>query len=77
MDIHVPDLGEGVTEAIVARWHRTAGESVRAGEVIVEVETEKTTTEVPAPASGVLSAILVEEGGMAAAGARLGVIDAA
>lgn len=73
-DVNMPDLGEGVAEGIVARWHKRAGDAVRAGEPLVDVETEKTTTEVAAPASGVLGDIAVDEGNTAQVGARLAVI---
>ena len=60
--IEVPALGESITEAIVARWLKQAGEPVQVDEPIVELETDKITVEVPAPAAGVLSKLLAEEG---------------
>ena len=74
MDVTTPDLGDGVSEAIVARWHKNAGDAVRAGEPLVDLETEKTTTEVAAPASGVVAQVLTEEGAAVATGARMAVI---
>lgn len=69
----MPDLGD-TPEAIVSRWLRRPGDAVQGGEILLEVETDKTSIEVPAPAAGVLDRILVEEGCSAAGGARLAVI---
>ena len=55
-EIRVPALGESVTEATIAKWFRKAGEAVKADEPLVELETDKVTVEVPAPASGKLLA---------------------
>lgn len=76
MDVLMPDLGD-TPEAIVSRWHRRPGEAVQAGEILLEVETDKTSIDVPVPAGGVLGQILVEEGCSAAGGMRLAVIDEA
>ena len=62
IEIRVPALGESVTEATVGKWFKQAGESVNADEPLVELETDKVTVEVPAPASGVLGDILVKSG---------------
>ncbi|HSN40152.1 MAG TPA: dihydrolipoamide acetyltransferase family protein, partial [Burkholderiales bacterium] len=67
-------LGETVTEGIVTRWYKKAGDSVKADETLFDVETDKVSTEIPAPASGVLAEILVEEGATAKVGVRLAVI---
>ena len=53
VEIVVPVLGESVTEATIARWIKQSGDAVKADEPIVELETDKVTVEVPAPASGV------------------------
>ncbi len=73
-EIRVPALGESVTEAIVGKWFKAAGESVNADEPLVELETDKVTVEVPAPASGVLGEIKAAEGTTVAVGAVLGAI---
>jgi 2-oxoglutarate dehydrogenase E2 component (dihydrolipoamide succinyltransferase) len=73
-EIRVPTLGESITEATVGKWFKQAGDAVTADEPLVELETEKVTVEVPAPASGVLSAIMVKEGDTVAVGALLGAI---
>jgi 2-oxoglutarate dehydrogenase E2 component (dihydrolipoamide succinyltransferase) len=76
-EILVPTLGESVTTATVARWIKQAGEKVAADEPLVELETDKVTVEVNAPAGGVLSSISVPEGSEVDVGAILGMIDAA
>ena len=73
-EIRVPTLGESVTEATVAQWFKKAGEAVSADEPLVELETDKVTIEVPAPASGVLEAIDVADGATVEVGALLGAI---
>ncbi len=74
--IVVPALGESVSEATVAKWFKQVGEAVAADEPIVELETDKVTVEVPAPAAGTLSEIAVEVGATVAVGAVLGSIGA-
>jgi 2-oxoglutarate dehydrogenase E2 component (dihydrolipoamide succinyltransferase) len=71
-DILVPTLGESVTSATVARWLKKAGEPVAADEPLVELETDKVTVEVNAPAAGVLASIAAAEGTEVAVGAVLG-----
>jgi 2-oxoglutarate dehydrogenase E2 component (dihydrolipoamide succinyltransferase) len=73
-DIRVPTLGESVTEATIGRWFKQAGDAVNVDEPLVELETDKVTIEVPAPAAGVLSDILVKDGETVAPGALLGQI---
>src|SRR6476646_10261746 len=74
VDIRVPTLGESVTEATVGKWFKQAGDSVAVDEPLVELETDKVTLEVPAPAAGVLSDIAVKDGATVAVGALLGQI---
>src|ERR1051326_528345 len=73
-EIRVPNLGESIVEATVGQWFKQAGDAVAAAEPLVELETDKVTVEVPAPASGVLSEILVRAGETVAVGALLGAI---
>jgi 2-oxoglutarate dehydrogenase E2 component (dihydrolipoamide succinyltransferase) len=75
-DIRVPTLGESVTEATVGKWFKKAGDPVSVDEPLVELETDKVTLEVPAPAAGVLSDIAVKNGDTVAVGALLGQITA-
>src|SRR6185312_507040 len=73
-DIRVPTLGESVTEATVGKWFKKPGDAVAVDEPLVELETDKVTLEVPAPAAGVLGDIAVKEGDTVAVGAILGQI---
>jgi 2-oxoglutarate dehydrogenase E2 component (dihydrolipoamide succinyltransferase) len=73
-EIRVPTLGESVTEATIGRWFKAAGEAVAVDEPLVELETDKVTVEVPAPAAGVLSEIAAKNGDTVAVGALLGQI---
>src|SRR5215471_4204352 len=73
-NIVVPALGESVTEATVAKWLKAAGEPVKADEPLLELETDKVTLEVFAPAAGTLSEIRVDTGSTVEVGAVLGVI---
>jgi len=73
-EIRVPNLGESVVEATVGQWYKQAGDAVAADEPLVELETDKVTVEVPAPASGVLAAIAVKSGETVAVGTVLGAI---
>ena len=72
IEIHVPQLGESISEATVARWMKAPGDAVEADEPLVELETDKVTVEVPAPRSGVLEEILAGEGEEVEVGAVLG-----
>jgi 2-oxoglutarate dehydrogenase E2 component (dihydrolipoamide succinyltransferase) len=71
-DIMTPALGESVTEATVAKWTKKAGDAVRKDEILVELETDKVSLEVAAPADGVLSEIAANEGETVEPGAVLG-----
>ncbi|HZF75274.1 MAG TPA: 2-oxoglutarate dehydrogenase complex dihydrolipoyllysine-residue succinyltransferase [Acetobacteraceae bacterium] len=75
-DILVPPLGESVSSATVARWLKKAGEAVAADEPLVELETDKVTVEVNAPAAGVIEAVAAAEGAEVGPGAVLGTIAA-
>ena len=74
VDIIVPQLGESVTEATVAKWYKSEGEAVVKDELLVELETDKVTLEVNAPESGVIKAISVPEGENVEVGVLLGSI---
>ncbi|OAM77027.1 2-oxoglutarate dehydrogenase complex dihydrolipoyllysine-residue succinyltransferase [Devosia elaeis] len=75
-EIRVPTLGESVTEATIGQWYKKVGDSVAADEPLVELETDKVTIEVPAPAAGVLEAIAAQPGDTVDVGALLGAIAA-
>lgn len=74
VDVMVPTLGESVTEAVVASWYKAVGDSVAQDEMLCELETDKVTVEVPAPAAGVLTEILAASGATIQAGGKLGVM---
>ena len=73
--ILVPALGEGITEATIAKWLKKKGDTVEADEPIVELETDKVNVEVPSPIDGVLTEINSEDGAIVEVGAILGSID--
>jgi len=76
-DIRVPTLGESVTEATIGQWFKKVGDTVAADEPVVELETDKVTIEVPAPAAGVLESITANPGDTVNVGALIGAIGAA
>src|SRR5919204_1040431 len=73
-EIRVPTLGESVTEATIGKWFKKPGDPVAVDEPLVELETDKVTIEVPAPAAGVLADIAAKDGETVAVGALLGQI---
>ncbi len=73
-EIRVPTLGESVSEATIGRWFKKPGDAVKADEPLVELETDKVTLEVNAPAAGQLGDILVKDGETVGPGAVLGSI---
>ncbi len=75
-EIRVPTLGESVSEATIAKWFKKPGDAVKADEPLVELETDKVTLEVNAPAAGVLSEIVAKDGETVSPGALLGQIAA-
>src|ERR1700739_1684143 len=74
-EIRVPTLGESVTEATIGKWFKKPGDRVAADEPVVELETDKVTIEVPAPAAGVLGSLSAKAGETVAVGALLGQIE--
>jgi 2-oxoglutarate dehydrogenase E2 component (dihydrolipoamide succinyltransferase) len=74
IDIKVPAMGESVTEATVSRWFKKEGDSVKRDEPLLELETDKVTVEVPAPADGAIESISVKAGDTVQVGALLGAI---
>ena len=71
IDVMVPTLGESVSEATVATWFKSVGDRVSADEMLCELETDKVSVEVPAPASGTLTEIFFPEGETVQAGGKL------
>ncbi len=74
IDITIPSPGESITEVVVGPWHRKAGEWIEKDEIIVEIESDKVTLEIPAPESGVLR-VSAEEGAELNVGDAVGSID--
>lgn len=74
IQIKVPAMGESVTEATVSKWFKKQGDAVKRDEPLLELETDKVTVEVPAPADGAIESISVEEGATVQVGAVLGAI---
>jgi 2-oxoglutarate dehydrogenase E2 component (dihydrolipoamide succinyltransferase) len=74
IEVRVPTLGESVSEATIATWFKKVGDSVAADEMLCELETDKVTVEVPAPAAGVLSEIIAPEGETVGVNALLAMI---
>ena len=77
VDVMVPTLGESVNEATVSTWFKQVGDTVQQDEMLCELETDKVSVEVPAPASGTLTEILAAEGATVAAGGKLAVMGGA
>ena len=73
-EFRMPDLGEGVAEGEIVRWLVAVGEEIAEDDLLVEIQTDKATVEVPSPAAGVVSRILAEEGDVVPVGELLVVI---
>src|SRR6201998_832903 len=73
-EFKLPDLGEGLTEGEVARWLVAEGDEIAEDAPLVEVQTDKTTVEIPSPAAGTVTRILVAEGEVVPVGTVLVVI---
>ncbi|MEM1445236.1 MAG: 2-oxoglutarate dehydrogenase complex dihydrolipoyllysine-residue succinyltransferase [Planctomycetota bacterium] len=71
-DLIVPEVGESITEVQIGRWLKQPGESVKKDEPLVEIETDKVTLELPAPADGVIEAVTHEQGADASVGDKIG-----
>ncbi|MGB2812213.1 MAG: biotin/lipoyl-containing protein, partial [Mycobacterium sp.] len=74
VSVQMPALGESVTEGTITRWLKQEGDTVVADEPLLEVSTDKVDTEIPAPASGVLTKIIAREDDIVAVGAELAII---
>src|SRR6201993_3676510 len=74
MDVLMPQLGETVAEGKITKWFKSAGDAVKPGDNLFEIETDKVSMEVPATEAGILNEIHVPEGEVAPVGAIVGVI---
>src|SRR5881394_4457217 len=77
VDVVMPQMGVSVSEGTITRWLKQEGEQIEADEPLLEISTDKVDTEVPSPASGVLTQILVQEGATVDVGTKLGQIGGA
>jgi 2-oxoglutarate dehydrogenase E2 component (dihydrolipoamide succinyltransferase) len=75
MNVLMPQLGETVTEGTVANWHKKVGDKVAADEIILDIETDKVSMEIPSPGDGFITQILVPEGTTVAVGTVLAVVE--
>jgi pyruvate/2-oxoglutarate dehydrogenase complex dihydrolipoamide acyltransferase (E2) component len=73
-EFKLPDLGEGLTEGEISRWLVSVGQEIAEDDPLVEIQTDKTTVEIPSPAAGIVTSILVEEGKVVPVGTVLVVI---
>jgi 2-oxoglutarate dehydrogenase E2 component (dihydrolipoamide succinyltransferase) len=74
-EVKAPTIGESVSEIYIGEWHKAEGERVEQDEPLVELESDKATLDLPAPASGVLKKILKQPGDVAEVGEVLALID--
>jgi 2-oxoglutarate dehydrogenase E2 component (dihydrolipoamide succinyltransferase) len=77
IELKVPEVGESITEVVVGAWKKREGDGVRVDESIVEIESDKATVELPAPAAGVISKILKGSGEKAVVGEVIGYMEPA
>jgi 2-oxoisovalerate dehydrogenase E2 component (dihydrolipoyl transacylase) len=73
-EFRLPDIGEGLTEAEIVKWHVPVGGVVAMDETIVEIETDKAVVEIEAPATGVIARILKSQGAVVPMGAPIGLV---
>jgi 2-oxoglutarate dehydrogenase E2 component (dihydrolipoamide succinyltransferase) len=76
IELKVPEVGESITEVMIGVWKKNVGDAVSADEVIVEIESDKATVELPAPANGVITKIVKQAGEQAVVGDVIGYLDA-
>tara|TARA_B100002049_G_scaffold231258_1_gene208928 strand:- start:545 stop:772 length:228 start_codon:yes stop_codon:yes gene_type:complete len=75
MDIIMPAIGETVNEGKLAKWFKKTGDQINEGDILCEVESDKTTMEIPSTIDGILKEIIVQENETVAVGAILGIIE--
>ncbi len=76
VDVLMPKMGESIMEGTVLAWHKQPGDAIELDETLLEIATDKVDTEVPSPAAGIVSEILVPEGDTVEVGTRIAVISA-
>ena len=75
MDIIMPAIGETVNEGKLVKWFKKVGDQINEGDILCEVETDKTTMEIPSATNGILKTIIVQENAIVEVGAKLGIIE--
>ena len=75
MDIIMPAIGETVNEGKLAKWFKKEGDQINEGDILCEVETDKTTMEIPSTTSGILKKIIVHESETVEVGVKLGIVE--
>ena len=75
MDIIMPAIGETVNEGKLAKWFKKTGDKINEGDILCEVESDKTTMEIPSTTDGILKEIVVQENETVAVGAILGILE--
>ena len=75
VEVAVPEMGEGIEEVMISRWHFRAGDKIEEGQDLVEVATDKTTFNVTAPGNGVLSELYFQEGDQVEIGEIIALIE--
>ena len=75
MDIIMPAIGETVNEGKLAKWFKKEGDQINEGDIVCEVETDKTTMEIPSTTNGILKKIIVKESETVEVGTKLGIVE--
>ena len=75
MDIIMPAIGETVDEGKLAKWFKKEGDQINEGDIVCEVETDKTTMEIPSTTNGILKKIIVQESETVEVGTKLGIVE--
>src|SRR5687767_8777896 len=76
-EFNLPDVGDGLTEAEIVRWHVKAGDAVKVNQIVVEIETAKSIVELPIPWDGMVAGLLAEEGQTVDVGVPIIAVDTA
>lgn len=75
VEVAVPDFGDDVTEGTISFWHKKEGDDVEKGDDLVEIETDNGAISISAPATGIVSQIIAEEGGMVSPGDIIAIVE--
>ena len=75
MEIIMPSLGETVDEGKVIKWHKNVGDEIKEGDILCEVETDKTAAEIPSTVNGTLTEIIASEGDVIPVGGKIATVE--